>query len=263
VKKHNSWILAAALLICTATPHLVHADILPKSPRTPVIVELFTSEGCSDCPAADQLLAHLKAAQPYKGAKIIALEEHVDYWNNSRHWVDPFSSNIFTVRQNAYSDDFGDNSVYTPEMVVNGRKRFVGSDSVAAAAAIVKESKQIAAKINLTQSMTGRADTVTVTVADLPKPDDFNLNVLVALTEDGLRSHVIDGENKGKTLLHSAVVRDLLTVGSIAPDGIPQTFTQIIHLSSEWQVHHLATIAFVQDTQTGAIYGGIESRLIP
>jgi len=95
--------------------------------RTPVIVELFTSEGCSSCPPADALLSRLERSQPIAGAQIIALEEHVDYWNNLG-WVDPFSAPQYRVRQNDYAQRFFIESVFTPQMVVNGQAQFTGND---------------------------------------------------------------------------------------------------------------------------------------
>ena len=103
----------------------VHAS-MPTGPRTPVIVELFTSEGCSSCPPADQFLAKLEAEQPIGNAEVIALEEHVDYWNNLG-WTDPFSSDSATIRQYAYAGAIGNGNAYTPQMVVDRQDEFVGS----------------------------------------------------------------------------------------------------------------------------------------
>src|SRR5271163_3632635 len=93
----------------------------------PVIVELFTSEGCSSCPAADRMLSRLEQTQPVPGAQVIAIEEHVDYWNQLG-WSDPFSSPQYRARQNDYAKAFKASDIYTPQMVVNGQSAFVGSD---------------------------------------------------------------------------------------------------------------------------------------
>src|SRR5580698_10921716 len=100
---------------------------LPADRPVPVIVELFTSEGCSSCPAADRLLSRLEQTQPVAGAQVIAIEEHVDYWNQLG-WNDPFSSPQYRARQNDYAVAFKANNIYTPQMVVNGQSAFVGSD---------------------------------------------------------------------------------------------------------------------------------------
>ncbi|MBC8645642.1 MAG: DUF1223 domain-containing protein, partial [Thermoanaerobaculia bacterium] len=100
----------------------------PQPARTPVVVELFTSEGCSSCPAADALLARLVATQPVAGAEVVALSEHVDYWNRLG-WADPFASKQFSQRQGDYAAASRQSRVYTPQMVVDGGAEFVGSDA--------------------------------------------------------------------------------------------------------------------------------------
>src|SRR3984885_11867686 len=115
---HYSGLLALAL----GVPLAIAADR-----PVPVIVELFTSEGCSSCPAADRLLSRLEQAQPVAGAQVLAIEEHVDYWNQLG-WTDPFSSPQYRARQNDYAIAFHASDIFTPQMVVNGQTAFVGSD---------------------------------------------------------------------------------------------------------------------------------------
>src|SRR5271155_5036456 len=113
----------SGLFICALCVPLAPAADRP----VPVIVELFTSEGCSSCPAADRLRSRLEQNQPVPGVQVIAIEEHVDYWNQLG-WTDPFSSPQYRARQNDYAVAFHAGNIYTPQMVVNGLAQFVGSD---------------------------------------------------------------------------------------------------------------------------------------
>ena len=119
-----------------------------ETQKTPVLVELFTSEGCSSCPPADDVLARLEQDQPFPDIEIIALGQHVDYWNRLG-WADPFSSAAFSGRQYNYAEAFGRDGVYTPQMIIDGRAEFPGSTGTKAREAIINAAKSPKATINL------------------------------------------------------------------------------------------------------------------
>ena len=182
--------------------------------RTPVIVELFTSEGCSSCPPADALLARLDREQPVSTAEIIVLEEHVDYWEKDG-WHDRFSSSQYTDRQNQYAPRLKFDSVYTPQMVVDGTTQFVGNDGPRAYQAVVAAAQT--PKIALTLSppvIDGRHVVCSVSspasATPLPKADLFAALVQPTATTDVLR-----GENGGHHLEHAGVVRSLQRIGKL------------------------------------------------
>src|SRR5215471_9948128 len=125
------------------------ADRLPEE-RQAVLVELFTSEGCSSCPPADVLLERLERSQPVSGAQIVVLSEHVDYWNRIG-WADPYSSPAFSARQEQYARHFRTQGPYTPQMVVDGRNEFVGSDARTAESAIRAAAKHPKSTINIAE----------------------------------------------------------------------------------------------------------------
>src|SRR5258705_6520194 len=136
--------------------------------RAPVLVELFTSEGCSSCPPADALLERLDRSQPVKGAELIVLSEHVDYWNDIG-WKDPFSSHEYSERQSAYASQFGGGSIYTPQMVVEGHIEFVGSDERRATQAIEKATKVQKIPVSISSSLSDEKKlTLHIEVGALP-----------------------------------------------------------------------------------------------
>ena len=179
---------------------------------TPVLVELFTSEGCSSCPPADNLLARLEKEQPVPGVETIVLSQHVDYWDQLG-WRDPFSNALFTRRQSAYARSIGTGGNYTPQMVVDGKVEFVGSDTRRALTAITDAGKKHKLALRLTSGeRTADAWTVHIDLDAVPE----SAEVLVALVDPSAASQVARGENGGRQLRHVAVVRSLTTAGNVA-----------------------------------------------
>src|SRR5882762_6051809 len=162
---------------------------------TPVVVELFTSEGCSSCPPADEVLSKLDKMQPIQGVEVIALGEHVDYWNKLG-WIDPYSSAEFSNRQSSYADAFGQESVYTPQMIVDGRDEFAGGNGNKAHDAIIKAARSPKAKVELLTGPGSRGSNdkdlrLSIHVSDLPQVTAGDAaDGLLAITENNLRSEV-------------------------------------------------------------------------
>jgi hypothetical protein len=202
-----------------------------------VVVELFTSQGCSSCPPADALISKLAQNR----GQVIPLAFHVDYWDR-QGWRDPFSSREWTARQMMYVHQFALNGAYTPQAVVNGSRQFVGSSSSAMQTAIAEASRaKNVGSIALTVARHGAKIDGSVH-AEAPPDSD----VVVVLFEDGLTTHIERGENQGSTAVDNAIVRRIVRVGS----G-PVTKTIAIDADPAWK--NLGVVAFVQDRTTLAI----------
>lgn len=223
--------------------------------RAPVIVELFTSEGCSSCPPADKILEHLEKSQPVEGAEIIALSEHVDYWNYIG-WSDPFSSELFSARQQAYAPVFRNDGVYTPQMVVDGQAEFVGSNLTKAQTAIARAAKLPKADVTLEWMADAKSIKLKASVEKLPAISDGDTaEVLLAITESNLASQVVRGENAGRRLPHTAVVRELRSLGNISDSGKPFRAETTFAPGKDWKLGNLRTVIFVQERRHKRILG--------
>lgn len=237
------------------------AQASPDAGRKPVIVELFTSEGCSSCPPADVLLQKLQAQQPVAGAEIIALEEHVDYWNHDG-WVDPFSSPEWTHRQEEYTALFKKDA-YTPELVVDGQSQFVGNDEREAQLEIEKAARAVKTEVAIASGKSeGKgSQRFTVSVGKLTgnKAGDV-AEVWLAVTEDGLHSSVSLGENAGHVLNHVATLRSLRKIGVAEANG---TFTGdvLVKFNSHWAADNLHVTVFVQQKKSREILGAASTKI--
>jgi len=238
------------------------SDLAGNGTRSPVLVELFTSEGCSSCPPADELLTRLDQSQPVAGVEVIALSEHVDYWNRLG-WADPFSSAQFSERQNDYAGLFGSDEIYTPQMVVDGRVQFVGSNSSRASAAIATAARDAKAEVTVTLAKrpTSLADEVPIDihVANLPSVSAGDTaELMLAITESGLRSNVSRGENSGRKLTHTAVVRKLAGLGSLSGSFNGETTMRI---EKQWNRSNLRVVVFVQERASRRVLGAASVSL--
>ena len=225
--------------------------------RTPVLVELFTSEGCSSCPPADQLLMLLDEQQFVDEALVIPLSEHVEYWNGLG-WRDPFSAPMFTQRQRQYADVLG-SGLYTPQMVVDGQTELIGSQrdiaqqAIARAAAVPKATMALALRGGAGRSAVGVEVTISG-VARLGARGEADL--WIAVTEDGLATDVRRGENANRRLRHAAVVRRLEKIETL-PMPAPDRFTAVaeVALDPEWRDGSLRLVAFLQDRKSRRVLG--------
>ncbi|MDT5295336.1 MAG: hypothetical protein QOJ76_2216 [Acidobacteriota bacterium] len=234
------------------------------SKRAPVVVELFTSEGCSSCPPADALLARLDKTQPVDGAEVIPLAMHVDYWNYLG-WADPFSSHEFSERQGEYARAYGKEGVYTPQMIVDGVKEFPGGNSPDALDAIGKAARAPKADVQFARAAaeTEAGVRLSVRIENLPKlTEGDDAYVLLALTESGLSSDVARGENSGRRLSHAGVVRRLTTLGSLA-DARGGTFSTeaMVTIEKGWRRENLRAVVFAQERGSRRVIAAASLKL--
>jgi hypothetical protein len=239
--------------------------------RTPVVVELFTSEGCSSCPPADALLSRLDETQPVAGAEVIALAQHVDYWNNLG-WADPFSTHESSERQGEYAEAFGNEGVYTPQMVVDGRAEFPGSNNGRALETIAQAAREPKADVQLAraseQNDAGDGLRLSVRIGTLPKLTDGDTatdgdaaDVLLAVTESGLSSDVARGENAGRRLSHVGVVRRLTKIGYLNTASQPFKSEPVVVLDKSWRRENLRAVVFLQEHTSKRVVGAASLKL--
>ncbi|MDJ0364189.1 DUF1223 domain-containing protein [Hymenobacter sp. H14-R3] len=223
--------------------------VSPSPARTPVVVELFTSEGCSSCPSADATLRELESSQPVPGAEIIALGQHVDYWNRLG-WQDAFSAPAYTARQGQYAAHFGSGS-YTPQAVVQGREELVGSRRADLLAAIGRAAKAPQAQVRLSGGRDGQP--LRVQVTELPTGIG-PAQVVLFVTESGLSTQVGRGENAGQLLRHATVVRSLRPLGEVPATGTFEA-APTLALAAGWNPAHLRAVVLVQAVRTRQVVG--------
>lgn len=227
----------------------------------PVLVELFTSEGCSSCPPADAWLREVDASQPIRGAHVIALSEHVDYWDHDG-WKDPYSLHSLTERQDAYSQELGLKTVYTPQLIVDGTRELHINDPRQMSE--VFEKTALDAKISMKISAVDvEGSGPQIVHAHLDADGNLsahNAGVYVAFALDHAESNVTSGENSGRRLDYVAVVENLEKVGTLKKG---KSFSQDIQmkLKSGADPNNLRLVAFVQESGPGKVLGAAEAKI--
>jgi hypothetical protein len=228
---------------------------------TPVLVELFTSEGCSSCPPADRFLQKLDA-QPIPGAQVIVLSEHVDYWNHIG-WKDPYSDHSYSERQSTYAQRFGLGSIYTPQMVVDGSSEFNGSDSALANKAFAKVLGAPTIPVRLSSVSTDASNILHAHIEIGSQASTFGspqAEVYVAVALNRVESQVSSGENAGHRLAHVSVVKSLTKVGALNQGQVLARNVQL-KLEPGSDFRNLRLIAFVQEPRQGRVLGAASMQV--
>jgi hypothetical protein len=229
--------------------------------RTPVLVELFTSEGCSSCPPADALLAKLDHDQPIQNAEIIILEEHVDYWDDLG-WHDRFSSHQYSERQSQYSSRLGIDGVYTPQMIVDGTSQFVGTDSFHAHRFITSAAQKTKLNLSLSRPVVD-AHKISSSVS-LPgsSPSQAYAELYAALVDPSDTTDVRNGENGGRRLQHAGVVRSLQHIGTLK-DLNAGALNFSLNAPSDAKLTEMRVVVFAQQSNQGQVLGAVVTDVKP
>ena len=251
-------LVAAIAVIASALPPSAFAQA-QSAQRTPVLVELFTSEGCSDCPPADDLLGQLDSRQPIPGVDAIVLSEHVTYWNHDG-WRDPFSFDQMTERQQDYQRQFGLSEVYTPQMVVDGAEQFVGNDANKLTTALTRAAATPKLAIQISDAHQAADGSIAFSVH---APADNKASLYAAVAENATVSEVTRGENKGRTLHHVAVVRVLKEFGSGKADGRPLELSGSNLVAAEKTGTPLRLVVFLVNRHSNHVVAVAEQTLNP
>jgi hypothetical protein len=231
--------------------------------KTPILVELFTSEGCSSCPPRDLWLQQMDALQPVSGAQIIVLSEHVDYFNGEG-WKDPYSLPIWTDRQSSYARSLRLNSTYTPQVIVNGKNVLLFSEPQQVEQVLVEASSAPHITMNISAlSVETRVPPLLRIHIDVSGEHVVrNADIFAAVALDHAESQVARGENGGKHLTHVAVAQQILKVGKVAQGKVFSKDLQI-KLRSAIDPQNLRLVVFVQEPDYGRVIGATQIKSGP
>ena len=239
------------LMFCTASVSEKNktAHMPTDSKKSMIVLELFTSQGCSSCPPADRLLGKYANDE-----NVIALSFHVDYWDRLG-WKDPFSNTAFSQRQKDYAKVFKSGSIYTPQLIINGEREMIGSDADKISKALEVTAKQAPiSNINIDSVQVGNNKaTINYTIRGSEK----NVNLNIALVQTEVTTSIKAGENSGLNLTNYNVVRYFTSIPSII-DG---TNIATINLPQGAEKKDYSVVAFLQNSQTHKISSAIKSVL--
>jgi hypothetical protein len=234
----------------------------PTADARPVVVELFTSEGCSSCPPADVFLEKLDKFQPVQGAQLIVLSEHVTYWDHEG-WKDPYSSEALTDRQNSYESALGKKDPFTPQVIVDGDQELTLQTPPPQVKNILQQARD-ATKIPV--QITGVAvdpanpSLLRAHIDAGENATKHNADVYVAIALSHAESQVLHGENGGRHLEYVAVVQRISRVGKLSKG---KSFTEDVQLklTPADDPKNLRVIAFVQESGPGEILGAAQWKV--
>lgn len=244
----------------------VHAQSAPPQnkdlvPPVPILIELFTSEGCSSCPPADQFLQKLDTLQPIPGAQLIVLSEHVTYWDHDG-WKDPNSSPALTERQTFYEAELGEKECFTPQFIIDGVAQFKLGDPHQIQSVLQAAKNEAAIPVRISQMTVEGTNpsTLRARVETDANSAGHNAEVYGAVALDHVESQVLRGENGGKHLVHVAVVQQLTKIGKVAKG---KTFAQDVQLKLKpgMDPNNIRLVVFLQESGPGRVVGAAQRKL--
>ncbi len=257
----NSRVLAILFVLAIAAAAQNMTPAANSASEVPVLLELFTSEGCSSCPPADHFVQELDARQPVPGVRLIVLSEHVDYWDQ-QGWKDPYSSHSATQRQIDYARRFGLESPYTPQIIVDGDQvlKLADPQQVMSSFHTASISTKLPIRVHSLAPDNGARESLRVHVETGAAAGNMPIEIFVATALDRAESQVLRGENKGRHLEHVAVVQTLTKVGKVEKG---KSFSQdvLIKLPKGVDTKNLRVIAFAQERGLGKVLGADSQKI--
>lgn len=264
MKRASFWLLVALLWVGNLNSTEPSQD--PPRQETPgtqdtkagILVELFTSEGCSSCPPADALLRQLDNLAPVNSVGIVVLGEHVDYWDG-QGWHDRFSSHQYTERQTEYAHRFKLADPFTPQMVVDGAQQVVANKTSDVQSALNAAAAAKRATLNISaERKDDKHLNVNVEAGPLPEGSK-RADLYVAVADNAAETQVGGGENSGRKLNHVAVARSLRKCGTVPPAGAQLQFT--VPIEKGFDVEKQRLVVFLQEPGAGHVLGAAAKLL--